>query len=81
MFLKAEDSSKEFKNSRCCSRGTNGITNLSEIILSTFYKHVIVVNLNYSGCILELGAKFSLLYLCTASIMIELDVNASNNCK
>jgi hypothetical protein len=61
---------------------TNGVTNLSKVVLPTFCKHVIVVELANSSCILELGAKFSLLdLLCIAYVVVELDVDASNRCK
>ncbi len=55
----------------------NAVTDLSEV-LPTFYKHVIVVDLDNSGWILELGAKFSLLDGCIAFVMTELNVDASN---
>jgi hypothetical protein len=49
----------KFQNSRSCSMGANLISHLSEV-LPTFYKHVIVVDLDNSSWMLELGAKFSL---------------------
>jgi hypothetical protein len=76
MFFKVEEPTKEFQNSKSCLTWANGVTNLLEIVLPTFCKHVIVVSLAYSSCILELGAKFSLLDLCIASIVVELDVDA-----
>jgi hypothetical protein len=48
MSLKAEDPSKEFQNSRSCSMGVNVVTDLSKV-LPTFYKHVIVVDLDNSS--------------------------------
>jgi hypothetical protein len=56
--------------------GVNLISDLSEV-LSTFYKHVIVVDLDNSSWMLELGAKFSLLDGWIASIVTELNVDAS----
>ncbi len=53
------------------------VMNLSEV-LPTFYKQVDLDNLGWT---LELSAKFSLLNGCIASVVIELDVDASNCCK
>ncbi len=51
------------------------------MVLPPFCKHVIVVDFDDLSCIFELGAKFSLLNGCIASIVIELYIDASNNCK
>ncbi len=75
MFLKAEDPSKEFQNSKSYSIGTNAITNLLEVS-PTFCKHVIIIDLDNSGWICELGEKVSLLHGCIAFVVIELDVDA-----
>jgi hypothetical protein len=48
MSLKVEDLSKNFQNSRSCSIGTKAITDLSKVS-PTFYKHVIVVDLDNLG--------------------------------
>ncbi len=68
MFFKVEDPSKEFQNSKSCLIGTNIITNLLKV-LPTFYKHVITIDLDNLGWILELGAKFSLLNGCIAYVV------------
>jgi len=53
------------------------VTDLLEV-LATFCKQV---DFDNSGWTLELSAKFSLLNGCIASIVKELDVDASNCCK
>jgi hypothetical protein len=44
----------------------------------TFYKHVIIVDLDNASWICELGARVSLLHGCIAFVVIELDVDALN---
>jgi len=77
MFFKVEDPSKEFQNSKSCLIGTNIITNLLKV-LPTFYKHVIIINLDNLGWILKLDAKFSLLDRWIACVVTKPNLDASS---
>jgi hypothetical protein len=80
MFLKAENPSKEFQNSKSCSTRMNVLIDLSNV-LPTFCKHVIIVTWTIQVEYLNLVPIYFLLDGLIAFVVTKLNVNASNCCK